>query len=312
MAHPYAEVNTFADRYIRPGIQDQVYKGNWLTKRLMEKNLVNIDGGTQIEQAVEFDKARVTNTFGQYDILVPAEKKTIDKMVLQWKFKVADQTITDKDKILTGGNANKLANLAMTRMLGLKKAMIDNIGTGIYTATADAGDEITGLRTAIDTGNTYAGIAQGTYTWWACAGEDSSTTTITPLILQTGYGACVNASKGKEPTCGVTTQTLFDRIWTLFQPQQRYGGDMANVGWGQSIPFNGKPVVPDPKCTAAHFFWLNEDAMELFVHPDFNMDLLNWDKLPNQPHAYGCFLKWTGNLLVKEPRTCYKYTALTA
>ena len=129
--------------------------------------------------------------------------------------------------------------------------------------------------------------------------------------MQTGYGTCADSSNGETPTTGVTTQTLFNAIWTLFQPQQRYTGDTANVGWSQSFLFNGVPIVPDNKCTANYFYWLNESHIKIFIAQNMNFEFMPWKEPINQPSTSVAFLKAGLNLLVDSPRSCYKYSALT-
>lgn len=308
MAFPYAEIDSFARDHYRPKIVDSIFKSNVLTNRLMSKNRVRIDGGKTIRWATEYALANGGTYDGAYDVISTNYKQTHDYAELNWKFYYAYSVLTDKDKIMSSGK-EEIFNLVKTKFEGVRKKMVDQLGTGVYTASADADATINGLRQSVDTGNTYAGIAQGTYTWWASAGEDSSTTTLVPGTFTTAYVTTKDASN-EEPTIWITDSTIFTAAINLFQPQQRFNGDNANVGF-PSLVVLGKPLVMDNKCPAAHLFLLNENFLEFVVSDKMNFEWMGWKQPINQPSADVGIMKLGCNMINLMPRAHYKCTAIT-
>ncbi len=309
MSFPYSEAETYARAVVLPKEKDVIFKGNWLTKRALEQDRIQVDGGTQVEQLLEYAKADTSNYDGAYGTVNINYKQTFNKAILQWKYKEAHTTLTDADRVACNG-AGKVMDIVEKRIAGLRKVLIDSIGTGVYSDGSTDTSDMNGLRQAVSTSNTYAGIAQSTYTWWAAAGV-STATAITDALLQTGYGAATQNATGQiAPTCGVTTQTQFDKIRAIYLPQQRYIGDAANVGWGQSIPFSGVPIVPDAKVPSGYFFWLQENDLNIYISEKLNFEFMPWKEPINQPSASTAFLKVAINM-IQIPTGCYVFTSLT-
>lgn len=310
MAFPYAEINSFAKNHVRPIIVDQIYKGNVLPKRLMERNRIQVSGGQTIRQVVQYDKLNGGTWDGATDIIATSYKKTHDYAELDWKFYHSEAMLTRKDVIMASG-PEQIFDLVKTRMGEIKAKMVDQLGTDFYSNSADGDATINGLRQSIDTGNTYAGIAQGTYTWWKAAQEDSTTTTITYNKLATMWNTIVNNSTGETPTILTTTSTIYTALLDLFQPQQRFqNADQANVGW-PSLVFHGVPCVLDPKCPASHLFMLNENHIKFWVSDKMNFEFTGWQTPINQPGADIAYMLLGCNMLVDMPGSSGKFTAIT-
>jgi hypothetical protein len=308
MAFPYEEINTFARDHVRPRIVDSIFKSNVVTNRLMSKNRVRIDGGKTIRWATEYALANGGTYDGAYDVISTNYKQTHDYAELGWKFYYAYSVLTDKDKIMASGK-EEIFNLVKTKFDGIRKKMVDQLGTGVYTASADADATINGLRQSIDTANTYGGIAQATYSWWQAAGENSTTTTLAPGTFTTAYVTTKDASN-EEPTIWVTESTIFTAAINLFQPQQRFTGDNANVGF-PSLVVLGKPLVMDNKCPTSHLFLLNENYLEFVISDKMDFEWMGWKNPINQPSADVGIMKLGCNMINLMPRAHYKCTAIT-
>lgn len=310
MAFPWAEINGYANEFFLEEPTDAIYKGNVLASRMGTNGRINVDGGRAINLPVEFAKANGGNYDGAYDIINATVKKTHDYGTLDWKFKWAETVISDKDILMNSGSS-KIRDLVRDKVLSMKSKIRDLIGTGIYSAGTDT-TEIDGLGLSVDTGNTYAGIAQGTYTWWKAAGEDSSSTTITiPLLTTAFFDTVANSPDQETPTVWTTTATIMAAVSLLAQPQQRFMGDNCNVGF-PSLAVMGIPMILDSKCTASHLYLLNEKYLGLTVASNFNMTFTGFETPINQPSARIAISKWGGNLLNRLPGTMYKFSALTA
>lgn len=307
---PWDEISAFATEHYIPKAIDQIYKSNILLAKLKERGNVEVRGGTEIRQPIEFAKGGGGNYDGKYDIVTTTHVKTHDYAVVDWKHKYAYSDITKRDRVMANG-PEAILSLVESRVKGMGKKLSDLIGTGIYSSGGT--EQIDGLQLIVDTGNSYAGIAQGTYTYWAAAGE-SSESEITDPLLSAAIGTVYDNCKEK-PDFGVCTQAIFNFIRNLYQPQQRYQGglDQANVGYGtMSLMVNGVPIVPDNKCPASHLFLLNLDHLFFITSEKDNFDFTGWEKPINQPGASIAFTTWSGNLMCDSPRTTFRFKSISS
>ena len=105
-----------------------------------------------------------------------------------------------------------------------------------------------------------------------------------------------------------------NRIMTIrnqSQRQQRFNeADQAIVGF-RSLLVNGVPIVADNKCTASHLFLLNEKYLELRISSKDNFEFIGWQKKVDQPGAMFGVITVALNLMNLQPRSMYKFTAIT-
>lgn len=124
---------------------------------------------------------------------------------------------------------------------------------------------------------------------------------IQKLIGQTTIGA-------DKPTVLVTRQSVFDKIWSLWEGQQRFeDGAMADAGF-QSMRINGIPLVVDSHVTGSdggsQNNWLealNERYLFLLTHKDCNFKVVPIPPLKDQDVKMVRIL-WAGNLACSSRR----------
>ena len=74
---------------------------------------------------------------------------------------------------------------------------------------------------------------------------------------------------------------------------------------------NGVPIVVSSKAAANHFFWLNEEFLHLYYHPQRNFVFDPFIKSSNQDAKSGKIF-WMGNLGTSNARMFGKFSGLTA
>jgi hypothetical protein len=185
--------------------------------------------------------------------------------------------------------------------------MVDNLGTGIYSAGTDA-KSIVGLRVIVATAETVGGISQTDYSWWR-AQVDSSTTTLSLAAMQSLFNLC--SVDNEHPTVVMTTRSLYNSYYALLQPQQRFTDSETAKGGFANLMFNGVPVIADSKCPASHMFMLNEKYLHLYVHKDENMRFEPFQKPVNQ-NVKVAKVYWAGAFGSSNNRLHGKLSAVTA
>jgi hypothetical protein len=186
---------------------------------------------------------------------------------------------------------NQIVNFVKAKVQAAEKSLSSIMGTDLFGdgSTAKA---IDGLSLIAAITGTYGDIAKATYSWWQ-GDVDSTTTAITVPVLRGAIGDIT--IDGDGPTCLATTQDIYDDIYGLIQPAQRFADkDTANAGF-TNILFEGKPILVDSHCTASYLHLINENYLEFIVHQDEDFRFEPFIKPTNQ-NVSTAKIYWAGAL----------------
>jgi hypothetical protein len=107
------------------------------------------------------------------------------------------------------------------------------------------------------------------------------------------------------------TRANYDRLYNLFQPQQRFMDAETAKGGFASLMFNGIPAIADSKCPANHIFLLNEKCLHLFAHKDEDMRMEPFSMPVNQ-NVKIAKIFWQGAFGSSNNRLHAKLSGITA
>lgn len=273
----YDQISAITERAFVKKLADNYFDSNPLTMRLKKKSMEMMDGGTSILQPLGYAAVSSAGWYQGAETLNTTDNEVITSAEYQWKQHYANITISRIDELKNSGD-KAILNFVKEKVKIAEKTLVDNLGTGIYSAGTDS-KSIAGLRVIVGTANTVGGISQSAYSWWQSQ-VDSSTTTLTLAAMQTLFNAC--SIDSDKPSVIMSTRAVYNLFYALLQPQQRFmDSDTAKAGF-QNLLFNGTPVIADSHCPSAHMFFLNEDYLHLYVHKDENMRFEPFQKPVNQ------------------------------
>lgn len=259
------QVSGITEKYFVPKLADNIFDSNPYFRRIKQRSMDVIDGGTSIMIPLEYAINGAGGWYSGSDTLNTEDTQIITAAEYSWKQHYENISILRIEELKNSGDAGKIS-LVKSKMKNAEKSTMDRLGTGVYSAGTDA-KSIVGLRVFISTSNTVGGISQSSYSWWQ-GNVDSTTTTTTMAALQTQYNECV--VDDMQPTVALTTRSIFNYYYALLQPQQRFVDSDTAKGGFSSLMFNGIPVIADSHCPAGYFFFVNEDVVRLKVHKDEN------------------------------------------
>jgi HK97 family phage major capsid protein len=300
------EVGAITQKYFVPKLVDNIFTSNPLLQRAKRKWMDTIDGGAQLVVPVAYAQTTAAGWYAGAGALDTTANDQIDALTFDWAQAYANITITRSDELKNSGRS-QIINLVKAKVQLAEKTLADKLGTALYTGTA-ANLQPVGLETAIATASTYGGISQTTYTWLA-AQIDSTTTVLSVPMVRKLIGSCTVGSD--RPTVATTTQTYWNSLYNLVQPQQRFvDEETANAGF-TNILWEGMPVLVDSHVGSTNLFTLlNEDYVHLVVHKDENFRFEPFVKPVNQ-NVSSAKIYLMCVLYVDNPRMCGAFTALT-
>lgn len=298
-------INTTTDRVIMPKIVDNIFRSNPLQAKLYKKG-TKLDGGAYITQPLIYGEGP-GGFFTGSAVLDTSAAEILTSAVFEWKFAYASATMEWADELKNAG-ASAVAKIVMAKMQTMEKTIRNIMGQGIYSDGTDVAS-IVGLRAMVSgTGTTYGGISKTTNSWWRS--QIDSTTTLATLSMLTMRNLLGLATEDTDtPDMGVTTQAIYDRVYSLFQPQQRFMDSATLKAGFQNILIEGRPLIVDSHCPTGYLFWLNTDYIDFVTHSAANFKRKPWVEPWNQEVRTTRIL-WAGNLTGSNCRYQAAHTAL--
>lgn len=289
-------------------IKDNVSKNNALLRRIYDKgNVRREDGGLTIVAPLDYAENNTYQRYSGYDVLNVGASDVISAAEYQWR-QIAINVVASGLELRTNSGDSRIINLVKSRLKNAIRTFKNNFSADIYSDGTLA-NQINGLQALVaDAGTgTVGGIDSSTWTFWrnkvqsaaaplqGGAAITPSATTMESLMLP----LWLSLVRGDDqPDLIVMDNNYF----TFFEQSQtsikRYTDETkANAGFvslkykGADVIFDGGSGIP-----ANHAYFLNTDYLELVVHKDADMTVMDEMKPYNQDAAVVPVL-WMGNLV---------------
>ena len=312
MASPnavFTELVSTTFRKHRKEIVDNVSKNNALLRRIYDKGQVRKeDGGLTITAPLDYAENGTYQRYSGYDVLNIGASEVISAAEFQWR-QIAINVVANGMELRTNSGDSRIINLVKSRMKNAMRTFKNNFSADVYSDGSHA-NQINGLQALVANAGTgtVGGIDSSTWTFWRNKVQSAAAplqgggaivpgpTTIESLMLP----LWLSLTRGDDqPDLIVMDNNYF----TFFEQSQtsikRYTDETkANAGF-VSLKYKGADVIFDggsgiPTNTA---YFLNTDYLELVVHKDADMTVMDELKPYNQDAAVVPVL-WMGNMTV--------------
>ena len=312
MASPnavFTELVSTTFRKHRKEIVDNVSKNNALLRRIYDKGQVRKeDGGLTIAAPLDYAENGTYQRYSGYDVLNIGASEVISAAEFQWR-QIAINVVANGMELRTNSGDSRIINLVKSRMKNAMRTFKNNFSSDVYSDGSLA-NQINGLHALVANAGTgtVGGIDSSTWTFWRNKVQSAAAplqgggaivpgpTTIESLMLP----LWLSLTRGDDqPDLIVMDNNYF----TFFEQSQtsikRYTDETkANAGF-VSLKYKGADVIFDggsgiPANTA---YFLNTDYLELVVHKDADMTVMDELKPYNQDAAVVPVL-WMGNMTV--------------
>ena len=312
MASPnavFTELVSTTFRKHRKEIVDNVSKNNALLRRIYDKGQVRKeDGGLTIAAPLDYAENGTYQRYSGYDVLNIGASEVISAAEFQWR-QIAINVVANGMELRTNSGDSRIINLVKSRMKNAMRTFKNNFSADVYSDGSLA-NQINGLQALVANAGTgtVGGIDSSTWTFWRNKVQSAAAplqgggaivpgpTTIESLMLP----LWLSLTRGDDqPDLIVMDNNYF----TFFEQSQtsikRYTDETkANAGF-VSVKYKGADVIFDggsgiPSNTA---YFLNTDYLELVVHKDADMTVMDELKPYNQDAAVVPVL-WMGNMTV--------------
>ena len=289
-------------------IKDNVSKNNALLRRIYDKgNVRREDGGLTIVAPLDYAENNTYQRYSGYDVLNVGASDVISAAEYQWR-QIAINVVASGLELRTNSGDSRIINLVKSRLKNAIRTFKNNFSADIYSDGTLA-NQVNGLQAlGADAGTgTVGGIDSSTWTFW----KNKVQSAAAPIQ---GGGAIVPGATTMESLMLPLWLSLVrgddqpdlivmdNNYFTFFEQSQtsikRYTDETkANAGFvslkykGADVIFDGGSGIP-----ANHAYFLNTDYLEIVVHKDADMTVMDEMKPYNQDAAVVPVL-WMGNLV---------------
>ena len=289
-------------------IKDNVSKNNALLRRIYDKGSIRReDGGLTIATPLDYAENSTYQRYSGYDVLNVGASEVISAAEYQWR-QIAINVVASGLELRANSGDSRLINLVKARMKNAIRTFKNNFSSDIYSDGTLA-NQINGLQALVaDAGTgTVGGIDSGTWTFWRNKVQSAaaplqgggaitpSATTIETLMLPLWLAQ----SRGDDQPDLIVMDNNYFTFFEQSQVSLKRYTDATKVTAGVvSLKYKSADVIFDggSGIPANHAYFLNTDYLELVVHRDADMTVMEEMKPYNQDAAVVPVL-WMGNLV---------------
>lgn len=305
MALTYGEISSVTQQLFIPKLVDNIFASNALLQRMRKKNYEKLDGGTKIIQPLLYAQTSAVGRYSGADTLDTTPNDQITAAEFDWKQYYANITITRLDELKNSGKS-QVINFVKAKVQSAEKSLANLLGTDLFGDGTTTGSFPGLAAICAGSGTTYGGISKTTYSWWR-GQTDSSTTALTVPVIRGMIGDLTIDNDG--PTVAVGTQNVYDNIYSLLQPQQRFTDSETVKAGFKNILWEGIPVLVDSHVSSGDLFFINENYISMMVHKDEDFRFEPFIKPTNQ-NISTAKIYWTGSMVCSNCRLQGQFTAI--
>lgn len=309
MASPnavFTELVTTTFRKHSKDIKNNVSKNNALLSHLTVKGTRKEDGGLTIAQPLDYAANGTYQRYSGYDVLNIGASDVISAAEYQWR-QIAINVVASGLELRTNSGDSRIINLVKARMKNAIRTFKNNFSSDIYSDGSLA-NQIGGLQSLVsDAGTgTVGGIDSAVWTFWKNIVQSAaaplqgggaivpSATTIESLMLPLWMAL----TRGDDQTDLIVCDNSYFAFFEASQLSlKRYTSDTKAQAGFVSMKYKTADVIYDggSGIPAAHMYFLNTDYLDLVVHKDADMAIMDEMKPYNQDAAVVPIL-WMGNM----------------
>lgn len=308
MASPnttFTELVSTTFRKHRKEIKDNLSNRNALLKYMMKKgNYRREDGGLTIVTPLDYAANGTYQRYSDWDTLNISQSDVISAAEYQWR-QIAINVVASGRELRINSGDSRIINLAKSRIKNAIRTFNNNFSSDMYSSGALT-NQVNGLQAIIaDTNtNTVGGIDASVWPFWQNTVLDASVAGVTPSATTIENGLMlplwlsIDRGPDDQPDLIVSSNDYYQFFESSQVSLKRYTDEVkANAGFvtlkykNADVLFDGNSGIP-----AAHMYFVNTNYLELVVHQDADLEIMDDMRPVNQDGSVTPIL-WMGNLV---------------
>lgn len=307
MASPnttFTELVTTTFRKHRKEIKDNLSNRNAFLKYMMKRgNMRTEDGGLTIATPLDYQANGTYQRYSDWDVLNITASDTISSAEYQWRQIALNVVASGRELRINSGEA-RIINLAKGRMKNAIRTFNNNFSSDLYSS-GSLTNQVNGLQAIIaDTNtNTVGGIDASIWPFWQNTVYDASVNSVTPSATTIENGLMlplwlsIDRGPDDQPDL-IVADNLYYQYFEGSQTSLKRYNDKTNADAGfVTLKYKNADVIYDGNSgiPAAHMYFINTNYLELVVHQDADLEVVDEQRPINQDGSVIPIL-WMGNV----------------
>lgn len=303
----FTELVTTTFRKHRKEIKDNVSKNNALLRRIYDKgNYRKEDGGLTIACPLDYASNGTYQRYSDWDVLNISASDVLSAAEYQWR-QIAMNVVSSGRDLRINSGESRIINLAKARLKNAMRTFKNNFSSDVYS-DGTLTNQVNGLQALVaDAGTgTVGGIVSASFPFWLNTVQSAAAplqggaaitpgaTTMESLMLPLWLALTRGDDKPDLIVCSNDYFTFYEQSQTSLKlyssSKEAQGGFISLKYKSADVIFDGGSGIP-----AAHMYFLNTDYLELVVHKDADLEVVDEIRPVNQDGAVVPIL-WMGNL----------------
>ena len=301
---------------------DIYFQSSFLMQHYMQKQKglwERPTGGKYIRVPLEYDESE-GGAYTRNDPLSTDDREIIDAAYFEWKHYYGNATVYRTDGLMNAGEYAEV-QLTTAKVSNAQKTARNHIAKNIYSSGGDSDRHLTGLLTMCSETTTtkYGTIAEDDLVsrngekHWEGKTDTTGGVISLDLIRTIRSGAKIHDGMDGKPDTAVTTETLWNKVASILQTQQRFVNDKDTAKAGfQHLIFEGMILAVDDFCPSGHMFQINSHNFGWAVHGKGYFARTAWADLTAGPAGEYMRIYWDGNMICNNRKAHSGASGLTA
>jgi hypothetical protein len=307
MASPnstFTELVSTTFRKHRKEIKDNLSNRNALLSYIKKRgNQRSEDGGLSIATPLDYAANSTYQRYSDWDVLNIAASDVISAAEYQWR-QIAINVVASGRELRINSGDSRIINLSKARIKNALRTYNNNFSSDLYSSGALT-NQINGLQALIaDAGTgTVGGIDSSAFPFWQNTVIDASNLSVTPssttIEAQLMLPAWLATDRGPDDQTDLIVAD--NNYYTFFEASQlslkRYNDTTKGSAGFVSLRYKNADVIYDGNSgiPVNHMYFVNTNYVELVVHSDADLEIMDEMKPVNQDGVVIPIL-WMGNL----------------
>lgn len=288
-------------------VKDNVSKNNALYRRMGKRgNIVKVDGGLTIARPLDYASNSTYQRYSGYDVLNIGQSNVITAAEYQWR-QIAVNVVASGLELRSNKGDTQIINLVKARIKNAIRTFKNNFSADLY-GDGTLPNQINGLQVIVsDTGTgVVGGIDASAWPFWANHVQSAAAPLQGGASIVPGSGTMeslmqplwLNLVRGDDMPDLIVADFNYFSFFELGQTSiKRYTDEVDATAGFVNLKYKKADVIYDggSGIPVNHMYFLNTDYLELVVHEDADMEVMDEMKPYNQDAAVIPVL-WMGNL----------------
>lgn len=269
-------------------------------------NMRKEDGGLTIACPLDYTTNGTYLRYSDWDLLNIAQSDVITAAEYQWR-QVAINVVASGRELRINSGDSRIINLAKARIKNALRTFNNNFASDMYSA-GTLTNQVNGLQALIaDAGTgTVGGIDSSTWTFWkntvqsaAAPLQGGGAVTVSATTIENQIMLPLWLALDRGPDDAPDLIVMDNIYYQYYEGSQaslkRYSNKEKADGGFTSLKYHTADVLFDAQIPASHAYFINTQYLELVVHKDADMEIMDENKPVNQDGVVIPIL-WMGNL----------------